>query len=337
MVGMIPLDKLRAVKKIVVHSFCPDGMGSAILLNDAFHCFGDAMPEIMFTTYNTVDYESLPAEPGLLFCDLSPPRARSQEFVDCGAIVLDHHKTAKATVEAFGENGVFGDEVDDPGVCGAVLAFREVWLPVITATMGTGASPQYIERAQRFAYLAGIRDTWQSKSPDWESACELAEALRFYSPESWLQVDIFSPDSRLWWDERLALGKTLWAKHIDRIQSHISKAYRFSVDNTRVIVFPGSSPVTSDTAELVGSDADLVIGFVFHGLENGQASLGFSTRSHTTFDCAAFCKQLGGGGHTAAAGFAVKFDPVVGIQDPYSTIRQLVERHIRGETGNKLD
>lgn len=334
---MISLDKLRQVKKIVCHSFCPDGLGSAILLFDAFHCFGDAMPEVVFTTYGTAIYETLVAEPGMLFCDLSPPPARAQEFVDVGAIVLDHHKTARKVVEMFGENGIFGDEVTEPGVCGAVLAWREVWVPVTEYVMGSSfLSTSYdASFAKRFALLAGIRDTWQTSSPDWNTACELAEALRFYPPESWLHGDAFSRDNKGWWEERQQLGETLWAKHLDKIRSHIDKAYRFTVDETRVIVFPGSSPVTSDTAELVGSEADLVVGFVFHGLENGQASLGFSTRSHTTFDCGAFCKKLGGGGHTKAAGFSVKFDPMVGIQDPYSTIRALVERH-SSETGNKL-
>jgi single-stranded DNA-specific DHH superfamily exonuclease len=328
---MITLGKLKAVRKIVVHSFCPDGLGSAILLYDAFHALGGNVPEVMFTTYNTNEYESLKAEPGLLFCDISPPRSRVQEFVDCGAIVLDHHKTAKPAVEAFGDHGVFGDEVNDPGVCGAVLAYREVWVPILTSLQGDHfiESSADAERAKRFSYLAGVRDTWQTSSPDWETACAMAEALRFYDPRSWLFGNIFSSEHIEWWRTRQELGEILWAKHNDKIRSNVHKAYRFTVGVTRVVIFPGGSSVTSDTAEEIDEDADLVVGFVFHGLESGQASLGFSIRSHTTFDCATFCKALGGGGHTKAAGFSIKFDPLVGIKDPYSTFQQLVERHDR--------
>ena len=113
----IPLEVLKAVKTIVAHEKCPDGIAAALILKDV-------LPEarVIFCQYSTPEHETLAAEPGMLFADFSPPKARVQEFVDKGAVVLDHHKTAKDIVAAFGDNGVFGDEIAEPGVSGAVLA-----------------------------------------------------------------------------------------------------------------------------------------------------------------------------------------------------------------------
>jgi nanoRNase/pAp phosphatase (c-di-AMP/oligoRNAs hydrolase) len=47
----------------------------------------------------------------------------------------------------------------------------------------------------------------------------------------------------------------------------------------------------------------------------------FSTRSHTGFDCAAFAQARGGGGHTAAAGFAVALTPA--DPQPFAMVRRL--------------
>jgi hypothetical protein len=58
-------------------------------------------------------------------------------------------------------------------------------------------------------------------------------------------------------------------------------------------------------------------------LHERHADPRLSTRSHTTFDCAAFAKAHGGGGHTRAAGFAL--DVYAGDRNPYAYVRELVE------------
>ena len=123
----LPIEKLKALKVIVSHENCADGLASAMILKDVL-----PKAKVVFLQYGTPDHVNLVAEEGMIFCDFSPPPARAQEFVDVGAIVLDHHKTAKAVVALFGDLGVFADEKDDPGVSGAVLAYREVWLPLLT-------------------------------------------------------------------------------------------------------------------------------------------------------------------------------------------------------------
>jgi len=49
------------------------------------------------------------------------------------------------------------------------------------------------------------------------------------------------------------------------------------------------------------------VGFSYK-TDEGKPIVIFSTRSHADFNCGAFCKAHGGGGHTKAAGFSVPLD-----------------------------
>ena len=167
---MIPIEKLRSLRILLTHGYpdnpCPDGLASALIVRDAL-----PLIEVRFLVHGTRELEELVPEPGMLFCDIVPPAARAAEFVAAGAIVLDHHVAARSVVEMFGELGVYADACSEPGVSGAVLAFREIWLPVKNAEVAhlrRGVPWQDILQAQhldarnrisRFAMLTGIRDT----------------------------------------------------------------------------------------------------------------------------------------------------------------------------------
>jgi hypothetical protein len=333
---VFPLEKLLAVKKIVTHENCPDGTASAILLHDVLP---DA--EIVFMQYQTAAHKELNPEPGMLFADFSPFEGRNQEFVEAGALVLDHHKTAKPVVEAFGKNGIFGDEADEPGVCGAVLALRHVWLPMkeaqqnhrfssVMPTFGmedeNGLRAEFeglTSRAAAFATLAGVRDTWQNKSPDWRKACVQAEMLRFYPPENWLEVfNPFRYENNPFWAERMKLGKLIVEKHEVAVKKSIEKAYRFTTAKGTRVIMLSNTHTTSDAAEVLDSEADLVVGFGYE-VDKGTPKAYFSTRSRGNFDCGAFCKSLGGGGHTKAAGFNFPLE-IGATTEPYSLFAQLL-------------
>jgi hypothetical protein len=322
---MISTETLQAVTDIIVHDHCPDGMMSAIVLHDV-------LPNaiIHFMQYGEA-HANLEPKPGMMFCDFSPHPERAHEFADVGTIVLDHHKTARAVVERHGSNGVFGDEVTEPGVCGATLAFREVWCRLKPYD---DHSSDRVADASYLINLSGVRDTWQRKSVFWNEALLLAEVLRFLPADLWLNVkDPFHHGKWRWWQERMDLGRILVSKHQTKVQAMVDASYAFtSGDGVRVRMFPGNSATTSDAAELLGSNTDLVVGFSYIGIEDGLAKLLFSTRSHTDFDCAKFCTSMGGGGHTKAAGFRVVFSPDVGSQDPYSVLRASLSGY---ESSNK--
>lgn len=139
---MIDIKKLQAIQYIITHDNCSDGLASAMIIKDV--CPGAT---VIFASYNSAVHRDLIATPGMIFCDFSPHPDKVQDFVKAGAIVLDHHKFQKDLVAAFGDLGVFADEVDKPGVSGAVLAYNEVWLPLVKANPIT-----HLKSSHRAAY-----------------------------------------------------------------------------------------------------------------------------------------------------------------------------------------
>lgn len=313
---MIELEKLKAVTHIVTHDNCADGTASAMILHDV-------LPEakISFMQYNTKEYAELKAEPGMMFCDFSPDKKRVKEFLDAGALVLDHHKFAKSLVMPFVEagQGVFADEEVEPGVSGATLAYREVWDRLTSSWIKDSGMPRDMWRTDaicNLAKLAGIRDTWQKSDPAWFSSCAQGEALRFWS---WPKIQATPPDQ--WATVLLAIGPTLFERNMAHVKKCIKGASRFiSNKGRRVVCFEGLKP-TSDAAEELGDSADLVIGLAFFA-EHGVPTMAFSTRTRGKFNCGLLATAHGGGGHTKAAGFSLYLKP--GDPQPYELAKQVV-------------
>jgi len=309
---MLPVAKLQAVKHIVSHENCPDGIASAMILKNVLP---DA--KVTFLQYETPEHKGLVPEEGMLFCDFSPHKSRVVDFKEAGALVLDHHKSQEAVVELFGPNGVFADEKAEPGVCGAVLAFREVWEPLMKATgIPDDFRPFIRELIRDFATLAGIRDTWQRKDPRWIAACEQAEALPFWPIETLLDL---APEQ---WAQKLELGPILYAKRLKSAEKCIEKSFQFwtTAKQRRVVVFDGLKQ-SSDAAEMLGDKADFVVGLGMT-VENNDPQIIYSSRSHTGFNCSAFALAHGGGGHTAAAGCKL---PLMDTRlEPFSLLQHLL-------------
>lgn len=305
----ISLDKLRNVKRIISHINCPDGMASAMILKQVLP---DA--EVVFAQYDTPEHRNIKPEPGLLFCDFSPylPKievngekvadlSALQPFIEAGTLVFDHHKTAKPACTPFVDLGlgVFGDEVENPGVCGAVLAFNEVFAPLTMATQKSGLSTW--NTVKELATLAGIRDTWQRQDPRWDEACAQGEALTFYPSEDLLKVSVGE------WASYLRLGPVLIRKHKEHVKKCIEGAYKFTAHapgpDVRVVMFQGLKP-TSDAADVLGDTADLVLGWAY-SCEGDNRKIQVSSRSRSDIDVSKLAKKFGGGGHTKAAGFSL--------------------------------
>lgn len=296
------------IKRIVVHAGCPDGTASAMLLKDALP---DA--EVETLQYSPEEQNALKAEPGMIFCDISPPAWRAEEFARLGTVVLDHHKTAKDVVAKFGRRGVYADEAEMPGVCGALLAYRYVWEPLLRNVMDDTTN----EWVEKFARLAGIRDTWQNKDPLWEEACKQAYILQFMPVERWIKI----PMEKLaltWYDSFSWVGDVLTDQRAKAVQRSIKHAVRLTSNKgTRILTI--NSTQTSDVAESVGNEADLIVGFNYSAEGNDQRMI-LSTRSHSNFDCAGFAKSLGGGGHLRAAGVNIPCPAT----SPYKEILRVV-------------
>lgn len=300
----IPEEALANAKVIVTHEGCPDGVASALILRDVY-----PEAEVIFVQHGSAKLHTLKPSPGMLWCDFAPTRERAQEFVEAGAIVLDHHRGAKDVVALFGDRGVFADEVAEPGVSGVTLAFREVWL------WKWGNSPSaFGDNVSLFAHLTGIRDTWQRHDSRWPAACAQAAALRFWP---WVHLCGLA----LWWGglgEALAIGPVLLAKSAERDERSIREAYHFTKFGVRVLAFEGTW--TSDISERVAEEVDLVLGWHYL-VEEGKPKMVVSCRSRgDAISALDFAKAHGGGGHRQAAGFTAPH--VSG--DPYTFLRTSV-------------
>lgn len=329
---MVDVEKLAQVRTLITHrregALCPDAVAAAIVVRDV-------LPQIAirFVSYGE-ELALLKPTPGMLFVDIAPSPERAVAFREVGAIVLDHHETAREVVESFGDNGVYADRYAEPFVSGAMLAFREVWTPLAYRkgqrpgnhyTEGRGASGVH-----RLAFLAGVADNHVTGSSAYEDACEQAAALAFWPFESFPAPAFDSYGTGQALREMLAIGKVLRRKQKAETTRLVKIGSRFTTERgTRVVVVP--SRETADAAEEIGGDADVVVGFSFGLSASGLPTMIVSTRSLTTFDCGEFCKANGGGGHLRAAGFEFELD----LEDghPYAILADVLEcweKHGRG-------
>ncbi len=277
------LAALRNVTTIVTHANCADGIVSALLCKAAL-----AAARVLFVQYGSAEHRGLPAEPGMLFVDMTPPRERVAEFVAAGAFCLDHHAEQRDLVEAFDDRGVYADA---PGVSGAVLAYREVYRPMVTVAF---------DSASELARLAGVYDTWQNADSDWVAACEWREAQLFAGYDHLATLPFHGVLDLCELAGPLVLAKAMTAAGVAAC-----KAKHVTLGGARVALAP-----TRDTNYVAGLvDADYVAGFA-HDADAGGANprIVWSLRARDGFDVGAIAKRHGGGGHEAAAGFSVPDD-----------------------------
>lgn len=310
------------IHTVICHESCPDGLASALMAKDALPGV-----DIKFMQYNTPDHKALSPQPGILFLDFSPnvplievdgKKVYNPDILrawgESGSMVLDHHKGSKTIIDAFGQNGRFGDEATNPGVCGAYLTFKHLWEPI-------DCNSSIIAKVERFARLAGIRDTWVRDSPEWDEACRQADILMFMPKERWLSESLYVHLER--WEMKYDwIGEVLEAKNKRAVEKSIEGGFRYTTENgTRAIIFENVK-TTSDVSDNL-TDVDVVIGYTSFS-EGGSLKTVFSTRSRGNFNCLEFCKRHGGGGHTKAAGFSV-----TGIHDehPVTTATRLLNEY----------
>jgi hypothetical protein len=275
----------NTINTIVTHANCPDGKASAMILKKVY-----PNAEVKFITPNSKDHTEIEPKPGIIFCDFSPHPIIAQKFVEAGSYVLDHHKYAKDIVETFGDRGVFADEVSEPGVSGAVLAFREVYLPWAKEN---NISEEEIDKLFKFVTLVGIRDCWLESDYYFRDACEQSSMLHFYDEQYLLdQGEVYESD--------LKLGKYLYKRDLARAKETAEKKLIIR-DKIAVMCGTDTSDVAGIAADIHG--IDILAGFKLV-IEEGNAKVIVSMRSRGETDVGVIAKANGGGGHKHAAGFS---------------------------------
>ena len=343
---MIPIEKLKQTTAIYTHAHCPDGLASAMILKDAFRMLGMA-PRIEFLTHNTPEHKNAGIEDGCpIFCDIAPSDYAGQYVAAHGGIVLDHHKGAEALVKSFGDLGVFADEKLEPGVSGAVLAFVEVWLPA-WKSLQRSVRELIDSHVEDFARCVGARDTWQTKDPRFQRGQWISKMLMSKPASYWLGPIDPRPNGAVpaALDEReIQMGRALFEAHEEAVRQAVDQCVAYALIGAGVDVYlyvfqeqASGFRLCSDVAEALRQQTDgrtnaaVVAGFAYVVHEPGDSpQLVYSLRGLNGFDVAALAKTNGGGGHTAAAGFAV--DPhreLIG-RTPYDDIRSRLAAFLKG-------
>lgn len=356
---MIQVEKLKQVTEIFCHGKCADGLASAMILQDAFRMLGMA-PPIRFLTHNTPEHkaagatvtcsttDAVPAWSRPLFCDIAPHHnyGSAQGCRDNGAIVLDHHVGTKELVESFGENGVYADAEKEPGVSGAVLAWR-VW-ETINTVIGEhdfllGSVPI---QTKAFAEFVGARDTWQTRDHRFLFGQWISKALMSKPPEFWLGGDRRAPMPFLT-DQETQNGRALFEAHEDAVRQAVEQCVEYEVPCAtppgfasggaiRLFVFQEQAVgfrLCSDVAEALRERPPhfqaVVAGFYYAVDKPGSApQLNYSLRGIGGFDVQKLAAANGGNGHKPAAGFAVtgyNSSP----PDPYCYIRERLRAFLK--------
>ena len=318
---MIPLEKLKAVRVVVAHGresgACPDALAAALIVRDVLPDV-----EVRFVENESRERAELRVEPGMIFLDISPPQKRIAAFISGGAIVLDHHATAKEDVALFRDLGVYSDE---PGVSAATLAYRHVWFPLMVDCHGPLDDSMRSMEVKEFAHLVGVRDTFQTHDPLWERACNQTAVLSLVPAQEWLarrhalseigEADL-DGDSPVNW---MRMGPLLRRRSAADSRATVEGGLRFTTEKgTRVLVCAGTAVSDVAVSEV---DVDVVVGFAFR-VRGGAPAMKLSFRSRG-FPVRAIAEALGGGGHDRAASAWTELH--ASHRHPYAVVRTIME------------
>lgn len=274
---------------LVTHANCPDGLATAMIARS----WNAGLP-VTFATHD--ELRTLPTQPGMVFCDIAPPRERAREFVEAGAWVLDHHLHQKDVVELFGARGVYADQ---PGVSGALLALEH-----LTPEPSTPLTRSSQVHNRLFAELVGVRDTWQQDDPRWVEACELQATLMHMPRDYWQLAVRGTPPIVNALQLAKSIGPMLRGSRLDAVERVVRQGL---VDmgelmpGKRFGCFPDPQNLISDVAD-AAEGYDVIVGFQPF-VRTGSRKTKVGLRSRTGVDVGALATLNGGGGHEAAAGY----------------------------------
>lgn len=297
-------DYLLNCKQLNFHSGCPDGIIARNILLKALH--------------NSADLDVVPRQAGTknsivhpaIFVDMSPAEDQFLEVLQNGGVIMDHHSTVKHLFDKYMEE--FPDQLmwgeNDKAGSGAWLA----WLAV--SGIAQERNLPCTRQMQNAAHLASLGDTWQKDHKQFDLARAFANL-----------VDLVGNDYNGLYEE-LELAQLLWASKKKAFARSAEKAIWRDICGKRVAFT--NSLKTSDVAELLrGLGANIIVGYAeLFDVDRKQEWVGFSLRSDESFNCAAFAKLHGGGGHPPAAGFG---QPLKDVHSASGSALEWVEKELK--------
>jgi len=295
-------------KVIVTHKNCSDGSCVAIIAKNAFPDI-----EILFIEHGQEQLDLKP-RPGMIFIDIAPHPSKVIDFVEVGAFCLDHHASSRDIVEQFGARGIFADEKEDIGISGGLLA-HEFFKDFILRNKR--------DLSKRAAILTGIRDCWVKTSPDWETACRLADTISFYPQDHFkTHYDIGKIFALAEEIGPILVEKKKGDVLVAQKNGYITKVFKYNSEEVIPVFITDRKDLVSDLSEQIPEP--LCFGFGYSFADN--PSLTVSCRSKSDFDVGKLSKFYGGGGHSKAAGFKIELNE--NNESPQSLIEKYINDYI---------
>jgi hypothetical protein len=292
----ITTEDLEKVNHIVSHYNCADGTVSAMICSVALSVVSPS-PKIDFEYYQTKQAQEMPALPGMMFVDFTPPLKRWHEFRDVGTIVVDHHSSAMDHVT--GDKVIFDRE---NSMSGALLCYHHVMLPMAEKHGHINAFA--LDQWKYLATHISIYDTWQQKHERWGVACDLTQGVLWLGIKAMMvmaaskrpDLDLIYRIGHRWNDRVLNKARQMCDTAIYRTHAGLTFGY---VNNTEKI--------TSEIGDLLGEKVDVVVIYNI-ALEDGKIKMQCSFRSRKGFDTRRIATRFGGGGHVGSSGSAIVID-----------------------------
>ena len=280
------------VKKplVIYHNNCPDGFTAAWAV---WRVLGDE------AEYQAMNYGQhlAPLEDHehrrVIFVDFSLPRVELEELIARGAQVevYDHHKTAEAELRDL----VSAKVVFDMERSGAGIAWDEFNLPIrldFPPVMWRRPRPRLVSYVED-------RDLWR-----WalDSSRAVSEWL-FSIPRTFQEWNNASDELERDFGGVLKIGEALLRLKRERVAKVCENVRWLSFGDVKVPVINHAWDMSEIGEYLCEQFPDAPCGgYYFDRADKRQ----WGFRSSGDFDVSALCKQYGGGGHRAAAGFTTE-------------------------------
>ena len=262
---------------VIYHDNCPDGFTAAWAV---WRVLGDE------AEYRAMNYGQRPSSPSdyegrrVIFVDFSLPRLEFEALIRAGALVeiYDHHKTARADLaDLAGAKVVFDMERSGAGIAWDEFHGRDNDRPALV---------NYVED----------RDLWR-----WTlNGSRAVSEWLFSLPRTFAQWDEAAGDLHRDPESIVKIGDAFLRLKRERVAKVCENVRWLSFGDVRVPVVNHAWDMSEIGEYLCEQFPEASCGgYYFDRADKRQ----WGFRSRGDFDVSALCKQYGGGGHTAAAGF----------------------------------
>jgi uncharacterized protein len=275
------------VDLIIYHKSCPDGFCAAFVAKKRYpeaallardHGLEPPYEEVKGKDVLVVDFSWRTREQNIEMANLA------KSF-----LILDHHKTAQATLEGL-PFAIFDMDRSGAGLAWDFLLGEQKldWHPKKPETQTTLPRPWYVNYVED-------RDLWRKQLPNTDEVNGYIMTLP-YTLEAWATLDMISLNRAA----EIGQGALAHVKHY--VREALPHAQKGTFGGYPALII---NALYLNISEVAGELAKQCDGIGIGYFERGDGLMQFSLRSRNDVDVSAIAKGYGGGGHKNSAGFQV--------------------------------